>query len=268
MAKIFYKNPSGYNKNFSQANKCANLIFQEKTDNLAKMRAKLDNQALIGSSPVDTRGTFLDISKAFDKVWHKGLIFKRQYYRIEGNLLTLIKNYPANCKQRVVLNGQTSSWNNILGSLLGPLFILLYINDLPKGITLICKIFADDTSLFSRFENRDLSSIQINEDLNVIINWAYQWKILFNSNPNKQAIEICSSQKHKKVNYSTLFFNCDKVESVPSKKKIVLVLDFKINLNEYINIKISKCNKTKSVMKKLLLTLSRKTFINPLLKPI
>ena len=54
------------------------------------------------------RGNFLDISKAFDKVWHDGLLFKLKKYGIEGDLLLLLKNYLKNCKQRVVLNGQTS----------------------------------------------------------------------------------------------------------------------------------------------------------------
>ena len=99
------------------------------------------------------RGIFLDISKAFDKVWHDGLLFKLKTYGVEGDLLLLLKNYLKNRKQRVVLNCQTSEWRKInsgvpQGSVLGPLLFLIYINDLPDGITSICKIFADDTSLF------------------------------------------------------------------------------------------------------------------------
>ena len=103
---------------------------------------------------VDVRGVFLDISKAFDKVWHDGLIFKLKSYGVEGELLLLLKNYLRNREQRVVLNGQTSEWKRIYsgvlqGSVLGPLLFLIYINDLPNVTTSMCKIFADDTSLFS-----------------------------------------------------------------------------------------------------------------------
>ena len=63
----------------------------------------------------DTTRVFLDIPEAFDKVWHEGLIFKLEY-GIDGDLLKLLINYLEDCKQRVVLNGQTSSWKNICSS--------------------------------------------------------------------------------------------------------------------------------------------------------
>ena len=54
------------------------------------------------------RGVFLDISKAFDKVWHDGIIFKFKVYGVEGELLSLLKIYLENREQAVVLNGQIS----------------------------------------------------------------------------------------------------------------------------------------------------------------
>ena len=98
------------------------------------------------------RGTFLDISKAFDKVWHEGLVFKLKTYGVEGNLLKLLENYLTDRQQRVVLNGQASSWKNIYadvpqGFVLGPRLFLIYINYLLDGLISMCKIFADDTSL-------------------------------------------------------------------------------------------------------------------------
>ena len=101
------------------------------------------------------RGVFLDISKAFDKVWHKGLLYKLKSYGVESELLSLLECYHRDRKQRVVLNGQNSDWRKInsgvlQGSVLGPLLFLIYVNDLPDGIISICKIFADDTSRFSK----------------------------------------------------------------------------------------------------------------------
>ena len=62
---------------------------------------------------LETRGVFLDISKAFDRVWHEGLLYKLKSYGISGPLLILIKSFLTNRFQRVVLNGQTSNWKNI-----------------------------------------------------------------------------------------------------------------------------------------------------------
>ena len=59
---------------------------------------------------VDVSGSFLDISKAFDKVWHDGLIYKLKSYGVENKLLNLIQNYLTNRQQRVLINERTSKW--------------------------------------------------------------------------------------------------------------------------------------------------------------
>ena len=62
----------------------------------------------------DVRGVFLDISKAFDKVWHDGLLHKLKGYGVQGELLSLLRSYLQKRKQRVVLNGQSSEWRDII----------------------------------------------------------------------------------------------------------------------------------------------------------
>ena len=146
------------------------------------------------------RGTFLDISKAFYKVWHESLVFKSKTYGVGSNLLKLLENHPTDRQQRVVLNGGTSSWQNInagvpQGSVLGPLLFSIFINDLPNRLTSVCEIFAHDTSLFSKVIGKNNLNSQLNSDLAKISKWAFQWKMFFNPDPNKQAIEVCFSNK-------------------------------------------------------------------------
>ena len=86
----------------------------------------------------------------FDEVWRDGFIFKLQENGISGNLLKVLKHFLTNRKQRVVLNGQSSSWTNVKagvpqGSILGPLLFLIYINDLADGLSSNTTLFAGDS---------------------------------------------------------------------------------------------------------------------------
>ena len=105
-------------------------------------------------------------------------------------------------KQRVVPNGENSTWVNAevevsQGSILGPLLFLIYMNDLSENLVSNPKLFVDDKSLFSVIFGKDLSAKNLNDDLNRISNWAFQWKISFNSDPNKQAQEVLFLVKFK-----------------------------------------------------------------------
>ena len=160
----------------------------------------------------EVRGVYFDISKAFDKVWHKGLTYKLKQNGVAGNLLKTLADFLKDRKQRVVLNGQNSTWVNVeagvpQGSILGPLLFLIYINDLSENLVSNPKLFADDTSLFSVIFDKDLSAKNLNDDLNRINNWAFQWKMSFNTDPNKQAQEVIFSRKIQKSSQSSLIFN-------------------------------------------------------------
>ena len=140
---------------------------------------------------LDMRANFQDISKAFDKVWPEGLLFKLEHIGISGNLLSLLKSFLNNRFQRVVLNGQCSNWSSVVagvpqGSILGPLVFLIYINDLPDGLESSVKLFADNTSLFSTVYDPNMSADQLDKDLKKISGWAYKWKMsLIQTYPSK-----------------------------------------------------------------------------------
>ena len=190
---------------------------------------------------IDVSEVFLDISKAFDKVWHEGILFKLKLYGVNGEVLTLLTNYLHERYQRVLLNGQSSSWELVKsrlpqGSVLGPLLFLMYINDLPDNLKSNCKIFAD-TSLFYKVFDEHVSRATSNKDLELINNWAFQWKMQFNPDRNKQAQELYFSKKAGNQKSLDLTFNKSNVASSPSVKHLGMLLDSRLNFNEHYIVK-------------------------------
>ena len=98
------------------------------------------------------------------------------------------------------------------GSILGPLFFLIYINDLPDNLITNPKLFADDSSLFSEVFVPNATASNFNSDLTKINDWTYQWKMNFNPDPTKQAQEVIFSQKFKNQNHPSLYFNNNPVQ--------------------------------------------------------
>ena len=191
----------------------------------------------------ETRAVFLDISKAFDKVWHNGLIFKLESYGITGPLLGLINSYLANCYQRVVLNEKCSKWSPIIagvpqGSLLGSLLFLVYINDLVDNISSDAKLFADDTSLFTVVYDENIATEQLNRDLKIIAEWAYQWKMQFNPDVTKQAVQVIFSQKRDKPIHPPIYFNETEVVTKLEQKHLGMILDSSLNFQSHLREKI------------------------------
>ena len=102
-----------------------------------------------------TRVVALDISKAFDRDWHAGLLHKLKSYGISGQIFDLISSFLSNGRLRVVLDRRSSQEYPVnagvpQGSILGPTCFLLYINDLHDDVICDIAIYAHDTTLYSK----------------------------------------------------------------------------------------------------------------------
>ena len=102
-----------------------------------------------------TRAVALDISIAFDRAWHADLLHKLTFYGISGQIFGLISSFLSNRQLQVVLDGKSSQEYPVTagvpqGSILGPTYILLYIDGLPDDVICNIAIYADDTTLYSK----------------------------------------------------------------------------------------------------------------------
>ena len=139
-----------------------------------------------------TRAVALDISKAFDRVWHAGLLHKLKSYGISGQVFGLISSFLSNKQLRVVLDGKSSQEYPVIagvpqGSILGPTLFLLYINDLPDDVICNIAIYADDTTLSSKcnqasdlWQELELAS-ELESDLRDTVDLGRKWLVDFNA---------------------------------------------------------------------------------------
>ena len=210
-----------------------------------------------------------------DKVQHDGFIFTLRQNGKSGDIINILQDFLRNRKQRVVLNGQCSSWADVnagvpQGSILGPLLFLIYINDLLDGLKSECKLFANGTSLFSVLNDINTSASDLNEDLDKIGNWAFKWKMNFNPDPNKQAQEIIFSRKKTASLHPVVYFDNKLVKSSQIHKHLEMILDSNLSHEHHIKSILNKVNKKIGLLRKFQLILPRhslikiyKTFIRP-----
>ena len=249
---------SGFKKNDSTTNQLLKIVHQIYQDiNEGK----------------DTCMVFLDVSKAFDKVWHKGLIFKLQKMGIRGNLLKWLKDYISGRHQKVVLNGVESKVCYLeagvpQGSILGPLLFLIYINDIVDDMECFINLFADDTSVQQPII--DITSFdKVNRDLQRLSVFGEQWLILFNAIKTEYLI---ISRQRNRSNHPDLFLNGKKISEVDNHTHLGVTISNTLSWSVHINKAIAKADRRLNIIRRCQKILPRsckemlyKTTIRPVL---
>ena len=168
-----------------------------------------------------TRAVTLDISMAFDRVWHACLLHKPKSYGISGQIFGLISSFLSNKWLRVVLDGKSSQKYPVnagvpLDSILSPTLFMLYINDLPDDVICDIAIYADDTTLYSKcdqasdlWQQLELAS-ELESDLRDTADWCRKWLVDFNAGKTQLVLFDGSN--------NTVAIDVKMDESVPEEK--------------------------------------------------
>ena len=196
--------------------------------------------------PVDV--AYLDFQKAFDKVPHKRLLAKLSAHGIDGNVLSWIKSWLEDRRQRVVLNGVNSDWIKVIsgvpqGSVLGPLLFLLYINDIDSSVNVRIKKFADDTKLYARVGSSEKVN-QMQESLNNCFEWGNDWQMRFNLDKCKV---LHLGYGNKRFNYS---LNGTVLTEVQSEKDLGVLIDQTLKPSKQCSAAAAKANSILGIIRR------------------
>lgn len=180
---------------------------------------------------------FLDVAQAFDKVWHKGLIFKLNRF-LPDSYVKLLSSYLSDRVFRVREENEYSSLKDIKagvpqGSILGPILYLIYTSDLPEMENIKVATFADDTSLMATGRDVFESTSKLQEANDSISSWCKSWKIKLNES---KSVHVNFTLKKLQTQPNVTLNNI--VVPIENKAKYLgMTLDTKLHWKEHVKIK-------------------------------
>ncbi len=212
---------------------------------------------------VDT--IYLDFAKAFDSVPHKRLIEKCRALGISGKVLKWIYAFLERRKQRVMVNGNPSSWTEVIsgvpqGSVLGPVLFVIFINDMPSNVSSFLSLFADDATLYAKSTTQEQQST-IQDDLLKLQSWSDTWQLHFNKAKCKAL--YLGKDNRKETYFMQNDQNPVNLDESEAEKDLGVFVDNALNFSTHISEAIKKAN-TKLGMIKLTFTCLNESMLTQL----
>ena len=201
----------------------------------------------------------MDFAKAFDKVSHRHLLYKLNYYGVNNNAFHWIADFLDQRSQTVVLEAETSDTIPVTsgvpqGTVLGSILFLIYINDFPEYLThSTLRLFADDCIIYKEIHSEsDARNLQ--QDLEAAARWEQDWLMCFH--PDKcNVLSITQKQKSIKFTYKLHGHSLEKTDST---KYLGITLQSNLKWDKHINNITSKANQTLGFLRRNLKVNSQK----------
>ena len=205
------------------------------------------NKAIVTKKTVNA--IFLDITKAFDMVWHIGLLYKIKRIGLQGNIYGWIKSFLENRTISVKIDNHLSKKMQILngvpqGSVLSPTLFNIFINDIPISIN-NTSLFADDIAIWVTGKQTTKLQIMLQDKLNKINKWSQNWGINFSSQKSV-SIQFNNLQHSDDLNYS---INNQPIPQKTQHKFLGLIFDKKLTWSHHFNYIREKSQKYINLMK-------------------
>ena len=197
-----------------------------------------------------TLGVFLDIEKAYDMVWKKGILFKLNQMGISGNLFNWINDFLHNRYLKTRIGSKYSNKVNTdngtpQGSTISPILFLIAINDLKINSNVQLSMFADDTAIWFSSKNVKFLQNKIQSALDDIHIWCNKWGFKISIAKTK-AILFTNKRNHPKI---SLNFNNTPLNIVDKVKFLGIIFDSKLTWQHHIQYIVDKCKTRVNLLK-------------------
>mgnify|MGYP002716494189 CR=1 FL=1 len=193
------------------------------------------------SRKLSVLGLFLDAEKAYDKIWHNGLLYKMLQMKIPMYLIVIIQSFLSNRTFQIKQEHSLSSTRRIMagvpqGAVLSPILFNLYVADIPRTPYTLLSMFADDIAIFSNNKNLNIAYYYMKIHINLLEKWTVKWRMKINT--NKSAIVPFTWKR--KLSSRHVYFNGQQIPIQNSTKYLGIIMDQKLLFKDHINSILNK----------------------------